>query len=99
MNARNLEQEIDALTKSLESIRGELSGLSDRLGDTAADALDTGRRGVRRAARVAGSAAHEVAGRARQGVSVLQDEIGERPLASMAVVFAVGVLAGCLMRR
>ncbi|MGK9230515.1 hypothetical protein KXS07_04100 [Inquilinus limosus] len=85
MATRNLERDIDALTRTLAELRSEMGVLA---GDAARDAVDAGRRG----ARYVGTAANA----ATEGI---QDQVAERPLTSIGLAFAAGLAIGRFLVR
>jgi ElaB/YqjD/DUF883 family membrane-anchored ribosome-binding protein len=85
MATRNLEQDVDTLTRMISDLRSEIGSLAGRAGDAAQDA---GRRGARRAARAADTVAEE-----------LQGHVAERPLTALGVAFAAGLAIGRFLGR
>ncbi|MGK9166508.1 hypothetical protein KXR53_09445 [Inquilinus limosus] len=85
MATRNLEQDIDALTRTLAELRSEIGALA---GDAARDAVDAGRRGARRVGRAADVAAEGI-----------QGQVAERPLTSVGLAFAAGLAIGRFLVR
>jgi ElaB/YqjD/DUF883 family membrane-anchored ribosome-binding protein len=85
MATRNLEQDVDALTRTMSELRSEIGTLAGRAGGAAQDA---GRCGVRRVGRAADAAAGEI-----------QGHVAERPLTSVGLAFAAGLAIGRFLVR
>ena len=88
MATRNLEQDVDALTRTLAELRSEIGTLAGRAGGAAEDAIGAGRRGARRAARAADAVADEI-----------QGHVAERPLTALGLAFAAGLAIGRFLCR
>lgn len=99
MAARNLEQEVDRLSSTLDDIRGSLSSLAGRFEEGAGEVAASGRRQARRVGKAAHNAADRVGTSVRSGVGTVQDEIEEYPLTSVGLALAVGFALGVLIRR
>ncbi|WP_343713124.1 hypothetical protein [Inquilinus sp.] len=85
MATRNLEQDVDALTRMLAELRSEIGVLAGRAGDAAQDA---GRWGARRVGHAAEAAAGEI-----------QGHVAERPLTALGLAFAAGLAIGRFLVR
>lgn len=96
MAARDHDAELDQLKKDIEALRNDLSGLSGSVSGTLGEELSRLAEQVRTRAGSARDAAGE---RVRQGLDTATTTIEERPLASMAVAFGVGLLIGKLIDR
>jgi ElaB/YqjD/DUF883 family membrane-anchored ribosome-binding protein len=104
---RNLEEELDTLKASLDTLRKDVSSLASSFGDAATDEVRTrGRRAraavgraTNRAGEVWDDATSEVSRRGREGVASLEHQIDERPFISVLVAFGIGVVIGKLTNR
>lgn len=104
MADRDLKHEIDRLQKGLDEVRGSLGSLVDRAGDHVDRAADEGQRRFRQYRDAAGELSQHVSHRADQlahhandGVSLLKDQVEDRPIASVAVAFLVGLAVGTIV--
>jgi len=86
------EEDVAALREQLERVRAELAGVTGTLQELAGDAGDEVRGRVRAAA--AGARAE-----ARRAGEAISSEIQEKPLASLAIAFIIGLLFGALFSR
>jgi len=100
--------DIDFLKQEFNRFRSELSGMKDKLGGNAADALDqissylNGSGLSSRVASLESEIEHLTArlkGTGKDAVVKLEKEVGARPIASIAIAFGVGLLASQLIRR
>jgi len=108
---RELAAEVDALRGDLAAIRGDLAALAGTLGEVApekATALigrigDAAKQASDEVARIAGDAARQVAesaeARGRAGLQAVEKSISERPLTSVAIAFAAGLILSRLLDR
>ena len=87
----DMSDEVAQLQRSLDEVRGSVASLAARIGDGAVAASD---RGIRQARELAGEFAEDFADRAGEGAAALRGRIGDQPLASMALTFFGGVIAG-----
>ncbi|MGL4966476.1 MAG: hypothetical protein ACRC67_34960 [Inquilinus sp.] len=85
MATRNLEQDVDALTRTISELRSEIGTLAGRAGGAAQDA---GRWGARRVGHAAEAAADRV-----------QGQVADRPLTSVGLAFAAGLAIGRFLVR
>ena len=85
MVSRNLEQDVDVLTRTISELRSEIGALAGRAGGAAQDA---GRWGARRAGHAADAVADE-----------LQSHVAERPLTALGLAFAAGLAIGRFLVR
>ena len=88
MATRNLEQDVDALTRTISELRSEIGALAGRAGGAAHGAVDAGRWGVRRVGHAAEAAADGI-----------QGQVAERPLTSVGLAFAAGLAIGRFLVR
>ena len=96
----NIEHEIGQLMTDIEARVGKLNALARRsakdaangatefVSDTVADAADRVRNGADEASRLGGDA-----------IRRLEDEVGQRPLLTLAIAAGIGFLAGMAGRR
>ena len=87
----DMSDEVAQLQRSLDEVRGSVASLAARIGDGAVTARD---RGMRQARELAGEFADDFADHAGEGAAVLRGRIEDQPLASMALTFFGGVVAG-----
>jgi ElaB/YqjD/DUF883 family membrane-anchored ribosome-binding protein len=111
MSARRIDPtgiDIDFLKSEFNRFRDELSGMKDKLGANASEALDqmgSYLNGAGVTSRVAAleaeleALAGKVKGGSKVAVARLESEVSERPLTSIALAFGVGLLAAQFIRR
>jgi ElaB/YqjD/DUF883 family membrane-anchored ribosome-binding protein len=111
MNAKRIDMDnvdLDYLKQEFNRFRDELAGMKDKLGGNAAEVLDqmgSYLNGSGLSARVAALEselehyAGKLKGTGKQAVSRLESEVTQRPIASIAVAFGVGVLVSQFFRR
>lgn len=85
MATRNLEQDVDTLTRTISELRSEIRTLAGRAGGAAQDA---GRWGAHRVGHAAEAAAGEI-----------QGQVAERPLTALGLAFAAGLAIGRFLVR
>jgi ElaB/YqjD/DUF883 family membrane-anchored ribosome-binding protein len=100
----NIEREIGQLMHDIETRVGKLNALARRsakaaagdatdfVSDAMADAADRTRNG-------AGAMSDEAAGLAGDAMRRIEDEVGQRPLLTLAIAAGIGFLAGMAGRR
>ena len=86
--ARDLSSEVDSLATSLAEIRRTLAGLPDQLEGIASASR-----------RRLGRATEEVTERAKDGVDVLEGEIGSHPLVAVGLAFLAGMAVDRFLLR
>lgn len=100
--------DIDYLKQEFNRFRSDLAGVKERLSDNAAEALDqisAYLNGSAMSSRVASLEkelellAGRLKGGGKEAVGKLEKEVGQRPIASIAIAFGVGVLAAQFFRR
>jgi ElaB/YqjD/DUF883 family membrane-anchored ribosome-binding protein len=100
--------DLEFLKNEFQRFRSELSGVREKLGAGASEALDQmgeylNGSGV--SSRIASleaeleALAGKVKGYSKEGVVKLENQVTERPIASVAIAFGVGLLAAQLFRR
>ena len=113
MNATKVDAkdiDLEFLRNEFQRFRADLNGVKDKLGANASDALDQissylngGSSAL--TSRIATletefqELATKVKGYSKEGVSKLESGVSERPIASVAIAFGVGLLAAQLIRR
>jgi ElaB/YqjD/DUF883 family membrane-anchored ribosome-binding protein len=100
--------DIDTLRDEFNRFRSELAGMKDRLGVNAADALDQmgaylNGKGVSARLATLESELETLAGRlkgtGKEAVTRLEAGVTERPIASIAIAFGIGLLTAQFIRR
>jgi len=100
--------DIDFLKQEFNRFRTELGGMKDRLSDNAASALDQFSaylEGGALSSRLASLEkefdylADKVKGTGKEAVGKLENQVTQRPIASIAIAFGIGVLASQFFRR
>ncbi len=86
------ERDIDALKEDLAKLRADLGALTDHLREVA------GAEGARAYERIR-QGAERTQARAKEATTAASHQIEERPLTSVLVAFAVGLLSGLLLSR
>lgn len=99
MADRNLEHEVDSLSRSLDEIRGSLGKLTGRASDAAGDFVNEGSRHFERARGAAGRIASGAGQQVRHGASIVEDTVADRPLISLGAAFVAGVVLTRLLTR
>jgi ElaB/YqjD/DUF883 family membrane-anchored ribosome-binding protein len=93
---RNVKQDIEALRSDFDSLRKDVGQLVGTLKDSATSRAETELDALRkRLNKIAG----DVQTTGRQQLRTVESQIEERPLVSLAIAFAVGVLLGRLLDR
>jgi len=100
--------DLEFLRNEFQRFRSDLSGVKDKLSANASDALDQiggYLNGGALSSRIANLEAEleTLAGKAKgygkDGVAKLENNVAERPIASIAIAFGVGLLAAQFIRR
>jgi ElaB/YqjD/DUF883 family membrane-anchored ribosome-binding protein len=100
--------DLDYLKQEFNRFRTELGGMKDKLGGNATEALDqmgAYLNGGALSSRIStleselAQLSERLKGSGKDAVVKLERGVGERPLASIAIAFGVGVLAAQLFRR
>jgi ElaB/YqjD/DUF883 family membrane-anchored ribosome-binding protein len=100
--------DMEALKKEFERFRDEFAGVKGKLSGSAAEALDKMSAYLDASKLAAGraSVAEEIDGitakvktAGRETATRIEHEVTERPIASLAVAFGIGLLAAQLLRR
>ncbi len=90
--AAKSESSVDELKEEFASLKQDVSKIADTLGKLSGEQVTHGRDRVRDAA---GRARTE----SRRAVGVVEDEIRQYPLTSLAAAFGVGYLIGRVLRH
>ena len=89
MTTRNLEHDVDALTRTISELRSEIGSMAGSLAGRAGGAAqDAGRWGARRVGHAAEAAAGEI-----------QGQVADRPLTALGLAFAAGLAIGRFLVR
>ncbi len=111
MNAKRIDPDaidLEFLKQEFNRFRSELSGVKEKLGGNASDALDqisAYLNGSGLSSRVASLESEleyltgKLKGTGKDAVIKLEKEVGNRPLTSIAIAFGVGLLAAQFLRR
>lgn len=100
--------DLEYLRNEFQRFRSDISGVKDKLGSNANDALDqiTGYlNGGAISSRISSleaeleALAGKAKGYSKEGVQKLEQNVSERPIVSVAIAFGVGILAAQLFRR
>lgn len=100
--------DLEFLKNEFERFRADISGMKDRLSANATDALDhisTYLNGGGLSSRVSNLEAEfealtdKMRMLGKEGVGRLESNVSQRPIASVAIAFGVGLLAAQLLRR
>jgi ElaB/YqjD/DUF883 family membrane-anchored ribosome-binding protein len=100
--------DLDFLKQEFNRFRNELSGMKDKLGANASDALDqmnsylNGNAMASRIASIEAELEHyagKLKGSGKEAVNRIETEVTQRPIASIAIAFGIGLLASQLLRR
>lgn len=90
--ATNVEKDVEELRKEFSELKSDVSKLTDTLKKLYGDTATEGRTRARQAAEHSRE-------RARETVGAFEEEIGERPLTSIAAAFGIGFIIGKLLDR
>ncbi len=100
--------DMDYLKQEFNRFRADLAGVKDKLSDNAAEALDQiggYLNGSAMSSRLASLEEEleyltgKVKSTGKDAVGRLEKQVGQRPIASIAIAFGVGVLAAQFLRR
>jgi ElaB/YqjD/DUF883 family membrane-anchored ribosome-binding protein len=93
---RNLKSDIEAIRTDIDVLRKDLAVVLDRIKGTASSRAEAE---VQALQRRINKIADEVQTSGREGVRKIEEHIEERPLVSLAMAFAVGLVLGRLFDR
>jgi ElaB/YqjD/DUF883 family membrane-anchored ribosome-binding protein len=100
--------DLDFLKQEFNRFRADLAGMKDKLGVNASEALDQMNSYLNRgalASRIAtlesefDALAGRLKGSGKEAVNKLESQVTQRPIASIAIAFGVGLLTAQLIRR
>ncbi|MDE8346201.1 MAG: hypothetical protein POH28_08540 [Acidocella sp.] len=100
--------DVDYLKKQFDRFRDEFSGMRDKLSGTATEALDElsayfDKNKFQAGVSAMGSEFDQLAGKlkgsSKDAVHRIEREVGERPIAGLAIAFGIGLLAAQFFRR
>lgn len=86
------EKDLKELRKEYASLKADLADMSETISNLASDGMAAGRKKIH-------SAARQSRERARETIGVLENEMEERPITSLAVALGVGFILGKLLSR
>ena len=93
---RDLKSDVDAIKSDLENLRKDLAGALDRLKGTATSRAESELQALqKRINRIT----DDLQSGGRESLRAVEERIEERPLVSLAVAFAVGLVLGRLFDR
>lgn len=92
MATRDLEKDVDALSKSIDALRSDFSTLIGQLSETAQHAVSAGKS-------TAKEKADQLGAQLDTGVQNLRQEISNRPLSTFGLAFVAGLVIGTLVNR
>lgn len=93
---RDLKSDIDSIRSDLDVLRKDIGTVLDRIKGTASNRAETEIRAMQQ--RI-GRIADEVQASGRDSLRAIEERIEERPLVSLAMAFAVGLVLGRLFGR
>lgn len=93
---RDLKSDIDSIRSDLDVLRKDIGTVLDRIKGTASNRAETEIRAMQQ--RI-GRIADEVQASGRDSLRAIEERIEERPLVSLAMAFAVGLVLGRLFDR
>jgi ElaB/YqjD/DUF883 family membrane-anchored ribosome-binding protein len=94
--SRNLEMEFDSVKEDLSKLRSDISSLTSTLQDVASEKMRSKFSGAQEKFDIWSQRARETS---RERLEDIADEIEDRPLTSLLVVFGIGVVIGRLLDR
>jgi ElaB/YqjD/DUF883 family membrane-anchored ribosome-binding protein len=93
---RDLKSDVDAIKSDLDTLRKDLAAALDRIKGTAASRAESEIQALqKRINKIAG----DLQTGGRESLRAVEERIEERPLVSLAVAFAVGLVLGRLFDR
>ena len=96
MAERELNKDVDAIKADLDALRKDFSSVVETLKDTAKSRAESEIDALQK--RINQIAADFQAS-GREGLRAVEGQIGEKPLVSVAIAFAVGLMLGKLLDR
>ena len=93
---RDLKSDMDSIRSDIDTLRKDVSAVLSRIKGTATNRAETELQALQKQInRIAG----DVQASGREGMRALEERIEERPLVSLALAFAVGLVIGRLLDR
>jgi ElaB/YqjD/DUF883 family membrane-anchored ribosome-binding protein len=96
MAERELSKDVDAIKADLDALRKDFASVVENIKGTAKSRAESEIEALQR--RINQIAA-DVQASGREGLRAVEGQIGEKPLVSVAVAFAVGLMLGKLFDR
>jgi ElaB/YqjD/DUF883 family membrane-anchored ribosome-binding protein len=93
---RDLKSDVDAIKSDLDNLRKDLAAVLDRIKGTATSRAESEIQALQK--RI-GKIADDLQTGGREGLRAVEERIEERPLISLAIAFAVGIVLGRLFDR
>jgi ElaB/YqjD/DUF883 family membrane-anchored ribosome-binding protein len=93
---RDLKSDVDAIRADIDVLRKDLATVLDRIKGTASNRAEAE---VQALQRRINKIADDVQTSGREGLRAVEEHIEERPLVSLAMAFAVGLVLGRLFDR
>jgi len=96
MAERDLGKDVDAIKNDLDALRKDLASVLETIKGTAKNRAESEIEALqKRLNQIAGN----VQTSSREGLRAVESEIGDKPLVSVAIAFAVGMVLGRLFDR
>ncbi|HEX5078032.1 MAG TPA: hypothetical protein VFV80_02700 [Geminicoccaceae bacterium] len=96
MAERDLNQDVDAIKTDLDALRKDLANVLETIKGTAKNRAESELDALQKRLN---QIASDVQASGRDSLRAVESQIGERPLVSIAVAFAVGLMLGKLLDR
>jgi ElaB/YqjD/DUF883 family membrane-anchored ribosome-binding protein len=96
MAERDLSKDVDAIKADLDTLRKDLSSVLETIKGTAKSRAESELEALQKRMN---QIAADVQTSGREGLRAVEGQIGDKPLVSVAVAFAVGLMLGKLFDR
>ena len=96
MAERDLNEDVDAIKTDLDALRKDLASVLETIKGTAKNRAESELDALQKRLN---QIASDVQASGRDSLRAVESQIGERPLVSIAVAFAVGLMLGKLLDR
>ena len=96
MAERDLNKDVDAIKSDLDTLRKDLASVLETIKGTAKSRAESELDALQKRMN---QIAADVQSSGREGLRAVEGQIGEKPLVSVAVAFAVGLIIGKLFDR
>ena len=96
MAERDLNKDVDAIKSDLDTLRKDLASVLETIKGTAKSRAESELEALQKRMN---QIAADVQTSGREGLRAVEGQIGEKPLVSVAVAFAVGLIIGKLFDR